>query len=76
MISPLLKQATKGEHIREVPQGEARQEEIEHKFGLATNKPKWTETSYCIHANIQTRTHAALNIPKTNAGRRLKYLVF
>jgi len=23
MISPLLKQATKGEHIREVPQGEA-----------------------------------------------------
>jgi hypothetical protein len=64
---PLLKQASKEDHVTEVPQGEVRQEEIEHKFDLATNKPKWTETSYCIHADIQTRAHAALKIPRTNA---------
>jgi len=76
MIGQLLKQASNGEHVTEVPQGEVRQEGIEHKFGLATNKPKWTKTSYCIHADIQTPAHAALKIPKTNAARRLKYLLF
>jgi len=75
-MGPLLKQASKWEHITEVPQGEVRKEGIEHKFGLATNKPEWAETSYCIHADIQTRAHAAITIPKTNAARRLKYLLF
>jgi hypothetical protein len=73
---PLLKQDSKGEHITEVPQDEVRQEGIEHKFGFAKNKTKWTETSYCIHADIQTRANSALKIPKTNAVRRLKYLLF
>jgi hypothetical protein len=76
MTGPLLKQASKREHVIEVPQGEVRQEGIEHKFDLATNKPKWTKTSYCIHADIQTRAHAALKIPKTNDARRMKYLLF
>jgi hypothetical protein len=73
---PTSETRVKREHITEVAQGEVRQDRIEHKFGLATNKPRWTEMSYCIHADIQTRAHAALKIPKTNAACRLKYLLF